>query len=165
MNRCAICGRKLKNSETTCGVEFCKVCEGYEKQLAEKDNLIKEINQAYIETYKREREKDKEIEELKAFMNKWHFKDFEDFEKHYNYLMTLKNREQLANENEALKDTIAVVLAQKKNVEKNIRKQVCDAIKEKLKKQIIPTAGSWLSYYDITETNDLLDQIEGAEQL
>ena len=48
-------------------------------------------------------------------------------------------------------------------VEKEIRKQVCDAIREKLKKQIIPTAGSWLSYYDITETNDLLDQIEKGE--
>lgn len=50
---------------------------------------------------------------------------------------------------------------QRKN--KQIRHQVCDEIREKLKKQIIPTAGTWLSYYDIKETNDLLDQIEKGE--
>lgn len=37
----------------------------YEKMLEEKEKTIKEINKAYIETYKREREKDKEIKKQK----------------------------------------------------------------------------------------------------
>ena len=45
-----------------------------------------------------------------------------------------------------------------------IRKQICDELRDKLKKQIIPTAGTWLSYYDIKETNDLIDEIEQAKE-
>ena len=44
-----------------------------------------------------------------------------------------------------------------------IRKQICDELRQKLKKQIIPTAGTWLSYYDVQETNDLIDKIEEGE--
>lgn len=50
---------------------FCEVVEitiaegNLEKQLAEREKTIKEINKAYIETYKREREKDKENEVLR----------------------------------------------------------------------------------------------------
>ena len=43
MNRCIMCGKKLKNSETRSGLEFCKVCEKYENQLAEKDKEIEEL--------------------------------------------------------------------------------------------------------------------------
>ena len=35
MNRCCVCGRKIENSETKYGLEFCKTCGRYEKQLAE----------------------------------------------------------------------------------------------------------------------------------
>ena len=44
-----------------------------------------------------------------------------------------------------------------------IRKQICDELRQKLKKQIIPTAGTWLSYYDVQETNDLIGKIEVGE--
>ena len=112
MNRCGICGRKLKNNETTFGVEFCKVCERYEQQLAEKDKEIATLNKTIFR-----------IENEKANIIQKEMIDYLSFAK-------------------------------------QIRKQVCDEIREKLKKQIIPTGGTWLSYYDITETNNLLDQIE-----
>lgn len=56
---------------------------------------------------------------LETFFGKWHFNSFDDFEKHYNFLMSLKNREYLQRENETLKETLAIVLTQKKEVSKN----------------------------------------------
>lgn len=49
MNKCFRCGRKLKNSETTSGLEFCKVCEEYEQRLAKKDKEIKELRNRVAE--------------------------------------------------------------------------------------------------------------------
>ena len=61
-----------------------------QKQLAKKDNKIIQFELQLAE-------KDKDIERF----------------------MSMKNREQLVNENGALKDTIAIVLAQKRNVVKH----------------------------------------------
>ena len=52
-------------------------------------------------------------------MDKSHYEDFNAFESHFNRLMSMKGKEQLTSENEALKDSIAVILAQKKNVHKH----------------------------------------------
>lgn len=56
------------------------------------------------------------LKKFLKFMEKWHYEDFNAFENHFNKLISMKNREQLVAENEALKDTIAIVLAQKRNV-------------------------------------------------
>ena len=77
--------------------------------------------------------KKEQTERFFEFMKKWNFKDFEVFEKHYDYLMSLKNREQLMVENEAMKETIAELLGQKKTTRKAVRKQVCDEIREFVK--------------------------------
>lgn len=153
------------NELKDCKVVEITIAEGdLNQQLAEKDNLIKEINQAYIETYKRERKKDKEIEELKAFMDKWHFKDFEDFEKHYNYLMSLKNREQLMVENEAMKETIANLLGQKKTSSKEIRKQVCEEISDYINKNAYEVLTKEYGNTYVVNINEILDFIQEIEQ-
>lgn len=74
--------------------------------------------------------------------------------------------EQLTNENEALKDTIAVVLVQKKNVEKNIRKQVCETIRQEFEKRL--KGKKWEDSIVIGKVcntiNDVIDQIEQAKE-
>lgn len=60
------------------------------------------------------------FEKFLKFMEKWHYEDFNAFETHFNKLLSMKGREQLTNENEALKDSIAVILAQKKNMNEQI---------------------------------------------
>ena len=67
------------------------------------------------------------FEKFLKFMEKWHYEDFNAFETHFNKLLSMKGREQLTNENEALKDSIAVILAQKKNVNEQI-----DQLKQQL---------------------------------
>ena len=91
----------------------------YEEAIRE----IKELKEQLVD-------KNKEIEKLKIFMSKWHFENFESFENHYNYLMSLKNREQLMVENEAMKETIANLLGQKKTSSKEIYKQICNKIRD-----------------------------------
>ena len=149
MSKCALCKTSLKDDE----INVCDKCR------------LDFLN------FKQQRsEKDKEIEKLKNFMSKWHFENFESFENHYNYLMSLKNREQLMVENEAMKETIANLLGQKKTSSKEIRKQVCDEIREKIKKCIIEEDISywntdygdrcWLYALEVDMTK-ILDQIEG----
>lgn len=73
------------------------------------------------------------FEKFLKFMEKWHYEDFNAFETHFNKLLSMKGREQLTNENEALKDIIAVILAQKKNVNEQIeqlKQQLADKDKE-----------------------------------
>lgn len=69
------------------------------------------------------------LEKFLKFMGKWHYEDFNAFENHFNRLMSMKSKEQLINENEALKDSIAVILAQKKNVHKH-----CDEKDQQIKR-------------------------------
>ena len=112
-------------------------------------------------------EKDKEIEHLKAFMDKWHFENFEDFVNHYNHLMSLKNREQLMVENEAMKETIAELLGQKKTSAKIIRQQVCDEIREKLPYYKYSFQEPEVPRVDVIEIRDMefiLEQIEQAKE-
>lgn len=129
-----------------CRLNECINCEHswadiqeIKKQLAEKDKEIERLNDR-LDKYISGRlksmiaEKDAQIEELKDKLKRTEKAMHEEVKEHLEYY----NADQ-----------------------KQLRKQVCDEIRGKLKTQIIPTAGSWLSYYDITETNDLLDQIEG----
>ena len=74
--------------------------------------------------------KKEQTEKFFEFIKKWNFKDFEAFEKHYDYLMSLKNREQLMVENEAMKETIAELLAQKKTTTKELKQQLAEKDKE-----------------------------------
>lgn len=99
--------------------------EDFENAQVVDDSYVKENKQLKEQLA----EKDEEIAKLKNFMSKWHFENFESFENHYNYLMSLKNIEQLMVENEAMKETIANLLGQKKTSSKAIRKQVCDEIR------------------------------------
>lgn len=74
------------------------------------------------------------LEKFFKFMEKWRYEDFNAFENHFNKLMSMKSKEQLTNENEALKDSIAVILAQKKNVHKHCdeKNQQIDQLKQQL---------------------------------
>ena len=74
------------------------------------------------------------LEKFFKFMEKWHYEDFNAFENHFNKLMSMKSKEQLTNENDALKDSIAVILAQKKNVHKHCdeKDQQIDQLKQQL---------------------------------
>lgn len=74
------------------------------------------------------------LEKFFKFMEKWRYEDFNAFENHFNKLMSMKSKEQLTNENEALKDSIAVILAQKKNVHKHCdeKDQQIDQLKQQL---------------------------------
>lgn len=110
-------------------------------------------------------EKDKEIAKLKNFMSKWHFENFESFENHYNYLMSLKNREQLMVENEAMKETIANLLGQKKTSSKAIRKQVCDEIRQYCKEHFEPVKDElgYIASLDRDDFYNFLDKIEKGE--
>lgn len=110
----------------------------YEDRDSLKDEKIADLQKENEVLKQQLAEKDTEIEELKDKLKRTEKAMHEEVMEHLEYY----NADQ-----------------------KYLRKQVCDAIREKLKKQIIPTAGSWLSYYDIIETNDLLDQIEQGEQV
>lgn len=84
----------------------------------------------------------KTLKKFLKFMEKWHYEDFNAFENHFNKLISMKSKEQLTNENEALKDSIAVILAQKKNVNNQLdqlKQQLAEKEKEneELKQQNI----------------------------
>ena len=85
------------------------------------------------------KEKDQQIAELQ--------KQLEEKEKEIKRFMSMKNREQLVVENEALKDTIAVVLAQKRTLYKSY-----DELKKQLKSQpaeIVEKIRKSIHYYPI----------------
>lgn len=127
---------------------------------------FKKLNEENKQLKEQLAEKDKEIEKLKNFMSKWHFENFESFENHYNYLMSLKNREQLMVENEAMKETIANLLGQKKTSSKQIRKRVCDEIRQAFSKEDFWLYGDNNKIIIIHEDefNKILDQIEQVKE-
>ena len=126
------------------------------KQDIEKERkIIKELQQQLAE-------KDKEIERLNDRLDKY-------ISGRLKSMLAEKDKkiksleQQIENNHMDYVSELAYYTAEE-NI-KEIRKQVCDAIREKLKKQIITTAGIWLSYYDITEINDSLDKIENGEEV
>lgn len=114
------------------------------------------------------------LEKFFKFMEKWHYEDFNAFENHFNKLMSMKSKEQLTNENDALKDSIAVILAQKKNVHKHCDekdqqidqlKQQLDQANERLKGAIVPKfkVGQEVYYYHIARNKIYLGLIEDIQ--
>ena len=59
-------------------------------------------------------------------------------EKEIERFMSMKNKEQLVNENEALKDTIAIVLAQKRNIVKHKKQLAIQELAELKENAIVP---------------------------
>lgn len=53
--------------------------------------------------------------------------------------------------------------AEKKDYEKVIRHEICDEIRNKLKKCITPACGTYIVYYEAKNVEDVLDQIEGEK--
>ena len=109
--------------------------DNLKQQLAEKDNLIefgreeiRKRNKRIDEIVERDKKlfdnKNKELEKLKQ--------QLAEKDKEIERFMSMKNKEQLVNENEALKDTIAIVLAQKRNIVKH-KKQLAIQELEKVK--------------------------------
>lgn len=134
MSKCLICGNELLSGDMHWERGTCNACwnKTFNKDLVAGIDLI-DIYKDKISILEHQlAEKDKEISKL----SREHLEMFGDMKTYKNLWLA----------------------EQRKN--KEIRKQICDEIREKLKKQIIPAAGTWLSYYDITETNNLLDQIE-----
>ena len=80
-------------------------------RLVEEMELSAKRRQIIEELTIENKEQDKKIDKLE--------KQVEEKEKEIKRFMSMKNRDQLVSENEALKDTIAVVLAQKRNISKS----------------------------------------------
>lgn len=54
--------------------------------------------------------------------------------------------------------------AEKKDYEKVIRHEICEKIREKLKKCLTPACGTYIVYYEAKNVEDVLDQIERGEE-
>lgn len=101
-------------------------------------------------------ERDNDYKAFVEFMNKWHYKDFKQFENHFNVLMSMKNRDQLMSENRVLKDTLGEVLAQKKKYQEQcIRMEhlIC-AVAESVDDAYETLHVDDEDYYDIDDDDD-----------
>ena len=147
---CDVCGKTVQGCTFVNGMKFCAKCY-YETFGKDYSQIDIKINAQYTEHLAKENvqlkeqlaEKDKEIEELKEF-----------------YDNMLQNKLE-----------VKCVSATEEKI-KEIRKQVCDEIREKLKKQIIEEDISdcntdygdkcWLYAMEVDMTK-ILDQMEQKE--
>lgn len=133
---CDSCGRKIPKVRTVDGMDFCPKC--YQETFAETD---KDKKIADLET--KLAEKDKEIAELKKKCEELSDKEFE----HFGDMKTYKNM---------------WLAEQRKN--KEIRHQVCEEIREKLKAHCDYTDEENIGWYiEQEKINKILNQIEQGE--
>lgn len=151
MNRCAMCGRKLENSETSSDIEFCKFCEKYEHQLAEKDKEIKELKTRISEL------EDKD----------WYEACIKQLEEQNDKL--IKERDEIQKEletsvdywkNEVFKKMEVKLTGVTKEKIQEIRKQVCNEIRNSI--EVAKLRYMWEG--KSLEISKILDKIEKGEE-